>query len=833
MWDLTLPLAVAGAIASMSSVHERVEGRWSDLIRWLMLSFIASPFLALMYLFLINDLSYHYVWTNGGADLPLRYRVAALWAAREGPLLMWVAWLAIVAGTTHRLGPEESSEFRRTRLGILHIASLLLLLIVWGMDPFRRTADPTIPSAGLNNLLQTDLMVVHPPLMFLGYALCLAVAAPAIAGMVHGADGPAQRERLLRSANPALIVMTVAIGLGGLWAYLVLDWGGYWAWDPVETGSLLPWLALVVLVHLRSRPGRLDPALWSGAALLPAGLAIMATLVTRASGVWANSVHTFVTASDAAAPSTVWGRVLALREDAMAGVEVMAYVQALVLLGVLWALSLVDARPWSSVKRGLAACTVLIAPVISLLSPDPALWAQVPGFLVWMLPLSVAIPSMTALAREGGIEVDRVGALQVLGVMVIHSFTADPWLTGTALLLGLPLLRPSNTSGRPWLIALVTLELTSSWAGALTTLGAGLSMAVWLAPWLLLADVTSDRTDSSQRNPWRIRAHQTRMLMTLPPALVGVHLILTYALLIGGIDRTQLEAHELFGAPLVAAVGVAMAGYAWRRDLEPHVVARLSMGLVILSLMLAILGGSMLPADAWMPFSGPLTRGQVAWVMLPALAVAIPSMVREVAHAAGAARTRQDRRAIRTLGAHVIHVGLLVLLLGHVMSTTLVDRGDLEHRLTLIRDEPIVHGDLVYIFEDLVVIDESSIRDHSDVGDAYLGAVIHVRTLDGTTVGTVEPGMLRFDATGSARSEVDRLPQWSGDLIVIFDGTQARGLMQTMSAGTLDDVDRIRVTIYDLPASHAVWLGWSIMLIGMGTLLVQRRFDEESSIALK
>ena len=92
--------------------------------------------------------------------------------------------------------------------------------------------------------------------------------------------------------------------------------------------------------------------------------------------------------------------------------------------------------------------------------------------------------------------------------------------------------------------------------------------------------------------------------------------------------------------------------------------------------------------------------------------------------------------------------------------------------------------------------------------------------------------MLRFDATGSARSEVDRLPQWSGDLIVIFDGTQARGLMQTMS-GTLDDVDRIRVTIYDLPASHAVWLGWGIMLIGMGTLLVQRRFDEESSIALK
>ena len=148
------------------------------------------------------------------------------------------------------------------------------------------------------------------------------------------------------------------------------------------------------------------------------------------------------------------------------------------------------------------------------------------------------------------------------------------------------------------------------------------------------------------------------------------------------------------------------------------------------------------------------------------------------------------------------------------MSTTLVDIGDLEHRLTLIRDEPVVHGDLVYIFEDLVVIDESSIRDHSDVGDAYLGAVIHVRTLDGTTVGTVEPGML-----GSMRRD-PHARRW----IVCPNGrgpdrdlrwNLSRGLMQTMSAGTLDDVDRIRVTIYDLPASHAVWLGWSIMLIGM------------------
>ena len=95
-------------------------------------------------------------------------------------------------------------------------------------------------------------MVVHPPLVFLAYAYCLSIAATAASSV--GQDDSGLLERMILQARPGFFVTTLAIGLGGLWAYLILDWGGYWAWDPVETASFLPWLALATLSHLRTVP---------------------------------------------------------------------------------------------------------------------------------------------------------------------------------------------------------------------------------------------------------------------------------------------------------------------------------------------------------------------------------------------------------------------------------------------------------------------------------------------------------------------------------------------------------------------------------------------------
>ncbi|MBS73439.1 MAG: hypothetical protein CMA91_04225, partial [Euryarchaeota archaeon] len=109
-----------------------------------------------------------------------------------------------------------------------------------------------------------------------------------------------------------------------------------------------------------------------------------------------------------------------------------------------------------------------------------------------------------------------------------------------------------------------------------------------------------------------------------------------------------------------------------------------------------------------------------------------------------------------------------------------------------------------------------------EVGDGYVGIVISVYDVSGQKVGDkigeVEPGMLRFDKTGTARSEVDVLSRWSGDIVFIFDGSQAEGLMQQTQSNGQDSVELVRVTVYNLPASHLVWFGWIAMMFGMSMI---------------
>ena len=205
------------------------------------------PFSMLLLLFLIDASSIEYVWNNGGHALPLFYRISAIWAGREGPLLLWVAMLGallLIDGEQHS-GESESQHQLRLRLVIGF--AILLLLIALKLNPFSPTPSDATSRPGLNALLQTDLMVIHPPVIFAFYTLCVGVGVHAISSMLI-AGAPA-RERILHLARPALWVGTLGVGLGGLWAYTVLDWGGYWAWDPVATGSLLPWISLILLLH--------------------------------------------------------------------------------------------------------------------------------------------------------------------------------------------------------------------------------------------------------------------------------------------------------------------------------------------------------------------------------------------------------------------------------------------------------------------------------------------------------------------------------------------------------------------------------------------------------
>jgi len=167
--------------------------------------------------------------------------------------------------------------------------------------------------------------------------------------------------------------------------------------------------------------------------------------------------------------------------------------------------------------------------------------------------------------------------------------------------------------------------------------------------------------------------------------------------------------------------------------------------------------------------------------------------------------------------AHIIHLGLILLILGHVSTTVLVERGNTSHRITLVKDDIVAQGAYGYEFTSLTLTDDAL-----EVGDGFVGIQINVYQRDDAgnwdKIGEVEPGMLRFDNQNIPRSEVDTLSRWTGDLVFIFDGSQAANLMQNVQTSSVDNISLVRVTVYDLPHSHFVWVGWVFMLMGSATI---------------
>ena len=295
-----------------------------------------------------------------------------------------------------------------------------------------------------------------------------------------------------------------------------------------------------------------------------------------------------------------------------------------------------------------------------------------------------------------------------------------------------------------------------------------------------------------------------------------MYLVLTLVLLLASIDAVNFDAHEVYGAPFILAFATAMVIYTGRKG-DSVRNAWLVVATLVVSFVLAIWQPGAFGMDADTSMSSLIVRGTLAWLMLPMLFIIVLPLIREVQ----SQRSRKSKQPLWRripFGAHVVHLGLVLLLIGHVYTTVLVDRGDASHRITMIRDEVVIDGNYGYEFNGLRFQ-----SDDLEVGDGYVGVQITVYELEngaiGDRIGEVEPGMIRFDSTATARSEVDTLTRWSGDIVFIFDGSQAAGLMSQAVEGGESSVQTVRVTVYDLPASHSVWLGWSTMLIGMAIVV--------------
>ncbi len=257
-------------------------------------AFVACAFGLLVTCFLRDDFSVLYVATNSNTALPTQYKVAAVWGAHEGSLLLWAlllsAWIALVAWRGGALPLAMRSRLHGA-LGLVSTGFLTFLLFT--SNPFARLLPAAAEGRDLNPLLQDPAMAMHPPILYVGYVGMAVPFAFAIAALL---EGKVEREwvRWLRTwVTVAWIALTIGIALGSWWAYYELGWGGWWFWDPVENASFMPWLVGTALLHsLIATEKRGAFVGWSLLLAIAAfALSLMGTFLVR-SGVLV-SVHAF------------------------------------------------------------------------------------------------------------------------------------------------------------------------------------------------------------------------------------------------------------------------------------------------------------------------------------------------------------------------------------------------------------------------------------------------------------------------------------------------------------------------------------------------------------
>ena len=214
------------------------------------LLFVALAFVCLSWAFVENDFSVLYVATNSNSELPLMFRLAAVWGAHEGSLLLWVLILAIWTSAVALLSRSLPDAVVAQVLGVMGMISLgFLLFILFTSNPFERVFPAPLEGNDLNPLLQDPALIIHPPMLYTGYVGFSVAFAFAIAAMLSGRLDQQWARWTRPWTTTAWLFLTVGIALGSWWAYYELGWGGWWFWDPVENASFMPWLAGTALIH--------------------------------------------------------------------------------------------------------------------------------------------------------------------------------------------------------------------------------------------------------------------------------------------------------------------------------------------------------------------------------------------------------------------------------------------------------------------------------------------------------------------------------------------------------------------------------------------------------
>ena len=447
LWIALGTAAVLGTMPLVGAARNRAD--WMAVARpsaRILFALVATAFVCLALAFVGNDFSVLYVATNSNRSLPVYYRFAAVWGGHEGSILLWLlmltVWTLAVATFSKHL-PEKVSSRILAVMGWLSFGFLLFLLAT--SNPFDRFLQVPADGRDLNPLLQDPGMVIHPPMLYMGYVGLSVAFSFAVAALIGG-NLDAQWARWTRPwTTAAWIFLTIGIALGSGWAYYELGWGGWWFWDPVENASFMPWLVATALIHsLAVTEKRNSFKNWPVLlAILAFSLSLLGTFLVR-SGVL-SSVHAFATDPRRglfilAFLVTVIGASLALyawraptvglgarfgllsRESLLLGNNVLLVVACgAVLLGTLYPLAL-DALGLGKISVGPpyfdTVFVPLLAPAIFLMGVGPlARWkqAELPDLaarLKWAAGAAIVAALLTAWLKGG------IGVVGVLGLLM-------------------------------------------------------------------------------------------------------------------------------------------------------------------------------------------------------------------------------------------------------------------------------------------------------------------------------------------------------------------------------------------------------------------------------
>ena len=458
---LWLALGVSLVLGTMPMIGAaQGRGDWMALARpsaRVLFALVVSAFVCLAVSFANNDFSVLYVASNSNSLLPLHYRLSAVWGGHEGSILLWLLmltfWTLAVAQFSRHL-PDVLVARILAVMGWLSFGFLLFVLVT--SNPFDRLVPAAPEGRDLNPLLQDPGMVIHPPMLYMGYVGLSVAFSFAVAALIGGKLDATWARWTRPWTTAAWIFLTLGIALGSGWAYYELGWGGWWFWDPVENASFMPWLVATALIHsLAVSEKRGGFKSWTVLlAIIAFSLSLLGTFLVR-SGVL-SSVHAFATdprrglfilaflvivigASFALyawrAPSVGLGARFALlsRETMLLANNVLLVVACgAVLLGTLYPLAL-DALNLGKISVGPpyfdTVFVPLLAPLVFLMGVGPmARWkeSRLPDLaqrLKWAAGTSI-VATIVASWVHGGI--GFVGALGFLmAFWIVASVSTD------------------------------------------------------------------------------------------------------------------------------------------------------------------------------------------------------------------------------------------------------------------------------------------------------------------------------------------------------------------------------------------------------------------------